>query len=307
MNIAKSLFRYMYDPDYRFRFNVGKGRTYNKMPDDEYLKRQYRAMIGKELKLENPVTFNEKMQWLKIHDRNPSYTQLVDKIEVKEYISQTLGKEYLIPTLAVWNNADEINYSILPNQFVLKCSHDSHGLIICKDKEQLDKVDVTKRLSKALKSNYYYKFREWPYKNVQPRVFAEQYMSNNGEDLVDYKIHCFNGIPKVVLVCAGRFSLQGLTEDFFDCDWNHLCVKRPTIPNAENPFPKPKQLDKMLEIARILSDDIPFLRVDLYIINQQIYFGELTFYPASGYGRFIPDSFDHLFGDYLLLPQIESK
>ncbi len=291
----------MTDGDYRFRFNAGKG-CYNNMPDEEYIKRQFKAIHGKELDLENPRSFNEKLQWLKLYDRNPEYTRMVDKYEVKEYISQKLGQEYVIPLLGVWNNVDDIDFDTLPNQFVLKCTHDSHGLVICKDKKALDIEKAKKQLRSALNSDYYYRFREWPYKDVKPRIIAEQFMSNKGNDLVDYKVHCFNGKPKIVLVCDGRFSEAGLTEDFYDTDWNHLPVRRPLHPNAPYRNSKPDQLDEMLSLSEKLSSGIPFLRADYYIISEKVYIGELTFFPTSGLQKFDPEEYDLIFGDYLRIP-----
>ena len=300
MRILKSLVRYCTDADYRFLFNIKRG-FYTKMPDEEYLKRRFHAARGYEMDLNDPQTFSEKLQWLKLHDHNPAYTSFVDKIEVKQYIKKKLGDKYLIPTLGVWNRAEDIDFATLPSQFVLKCTHDSHGLVICKDKTKLDISATRTKLHNALKSSYYLTFREWPYKNVKPRILAEPYMSNNGDELVDYKIHCFNGKAKLILVCAGRFAPTGLTEDFYDCEWNHLDMKRPKVPNAAATQEKPEQLDEMIRLAETLSEGIPFVRVDFYIINENVVFGEMTFFPASGFTPFVPDEWDKTLGNWLVL------
>lgn len=304
MGIVKSLVRYCADSDYRFLFNIKRG-LYTNMPDEEYLKRRFHAARGYDMDFDNPQTFSEKLQWLKLHDHNPVYTTLVDKIEVKQYIKEVIGESYLIPTQGVWNSAEDIDFEKLPSQFVLKCTHDSHGVVICKDKSKLDVNATRAKLSAALKSSYYLTFREWPYKNVKPRILAEPYMSNNGDELVDYKVHCFNGKAKLVLVCAGRFAPTGLTEDFYDCEWNHLDVKRPKAPNTTVQQERPTQLEEMIRIAEILSQDIPFVRVDFYIIGGNVIFGEMTFFPASGFTPFVPDEWDKTLGDWLELPNLK--
>ena len=298
MNIIRSIIRYLTDADYRFIFNVGKG-LYRKMPDKKYLKRRFHVSHGYYMDFDNPQTFSEKLQWLKLHDRNPLYTKLVDKVEVKQFIERKIGQQYLIPTIGVWNSVEDIDFDLLPIQFVIKCTHDSHGLIICKDKTQLDIAKTRAKLKAGLKKNYYYSFREWPYKNVKPRIMAEPYLSNNGEELIDYKVHCFNGKAKLILVCEGRFSSRGLTEDFYDCEWNHLDIRRPKVPNTSKVQEKPEQLAEMIQLAEILSRDIPFVRVDFYIIDRKVFFGEMTFYPASGLTPFVPNEWDRIIGKWL--------
>ena len=301
MGIVKSLVHYCTDQDYRFLFNIKRG-FYTNMPDEEFLKRRFHAARGYYMDFDNPQTFSEKLQWLKLHDHNPFYTTLVDKVEVKQYIKEKIGERYLIQTLGVWNRAEDISFESLPSQFVLKCTHDSHGLVICKDKSKLDVKATRSKLDTALKSSYYLTFREWPYKNVKPRILAEPYMSNNGDELIDYKVHCFNGKAKLVLVCAGRFAPTGLTEDFYDCEWNHLDMKRPKVPNTTEKQLRPAQLEEMIRIAEMLSQDIPFVRVDFYIIDGNLIFGEMTFFPASGFTPFVPDEWDETLGNWLELP-----
>ena len=301
---------YMTDPDYRFRYNVSRG-AYKRMSDEDYLKRYFQAKHGYELDLDNPESFSAKLQWLKLYDRNPAYTRMVDKYRVKKYVAKIIGEEYTVPTLGVWDYPEEIDFDGLPGRFVLKCTHDSHGLILCKDKETLDRKATVKTLKKALKNRYFYKFREWPYKRVRPRIIAEDFIGDPDMGLVDYKIHCFNGEPKVILVCDGRYRDEAMTEDFFDCEWNHLPVNRPGVPNAMPAMKKPEALEEMLSLARKLADNrytgkIPFVRVDFYIVEGKVFFGEMTFYPASGLTRFEPESFDYEMGRWLILPERRS-
>ena len=302
MNVARSLFRYITDPDYRFIFNAGKG-LYRNMPDEDFLRKRFHAAQGYYMDFDDPKTFSEKLQWLKINDHAPLYTKLADKAEVKKYIEEKIGHQYVIPTLAVWSSASDIDLDGLPDRFVLKCTHDSHGVMICDDKSKADIRQIRSRFRKALAADYYIKFREWPYKNIKPRVIAEEFISDNGKELADYKIHCFNGEPRMILVCEGRFSEDGLTEDFYDCEWKRLDVRRPKVPNAKKPHERPEQLDEMLEISRKLAGDIPFVRVDLYLSGEKVLFGEMTFYPASGFTPFVPPEWDMTIGSWLELPK----
>ena len=273
------------------------------LPDKQYLQLYYYGMFGKWIDFDNPKTFNEKLQWLKLYDRKEAYTKMVDKYLAKEYVAQIIGKEHIIPTLAVWDSVDNVRIDELPDQFVLKTTHDSGGIVICKDKTNFDLLAAKKRLRSAMKADFYRVVREWPYKNVEPRIIAEEYMKDLGSDeLIDYKVHCFNGRPRFILVCKDRFSENGMTEDFFDTEWNHLEVKRPTHQNSELELEKPELLDEMLQYAKALSENIPFIRVDFYLINSFVYFGELTFFPASGFDSFVPESFDKEIGEYLVLP-----
>jgi len=250
--------------------------------DKKYIELLYQKKLKRKINLDNPRTFNEKIQWLKLNDRNPEYTKMVDKYKVKEYVGNIIGNEYIIPTLGVWDKFEEIDFDRLPNQFVLKCTHDSGCIVICKNKEKLNIESAKKKLDRALKTNYYYAGREWPYKNVKPRIIAEQYMEEKGEDQIkDYKIFCFNGKAKIILVCSNRNGNFKNT-DFYDCDWNLMPFTREKHINNQKGIAKPGNLVEMLSIAEKLSNNIPFVRVDLYEINGKVYFGELTFYPSSG-------------------------
>lgn len=272
------------------------------LPDKLYLKLWYRYVTGEKLNLNNPQTFNEKLQWLKLYDRNPLYTKLVDKYEVREYIKEKIGEEYLIPLLGVWNNVSEIDFESLPNQFVLKTTHDSGGVVICKDKENFNIEKAKKFLSKHLQNNFYYSGREWPYKNVKPRIIAEKYLDF---DIKDYKFMCFNGKMKCSFVCSERHT-NGLKVTFFDKDWNKLPFER-VFPCSKDILDKPKMYDRMLIVSEILSTNIPFVRVDFYEIDNKIYFGELTFYPGNGIEWFNPKKWDYKLGDMINLDLAYSK
>ena len=271
------------------------------LSDRAYLKLKYRLSMGKKLNLKNPQSFNEKIQWLKLNDRNPEYTVMVDKYLVRQYIADKLGEEYLIPLLGVWDDPDEIDFDALPDKFVLKCNHNSGtGMYICKDKSSMDIDKVKKELRRGLKQNYYLHGREWPYKNVPRKIIAEQYMEDNSGDIADYKFMCFNGNVKCSFVCSDRFSDKGLHVTFLDRDWNVMPFER-HYPSVKEGLPKPQNYEKMIEFAEILAKDIPFVRVDFYEVNGQIYFGELTFYPGSGMEEFTPEKWDCTIGSWIKL------
>lgn len=276
---------------------------FDALNDRSYLKWFYRAMLGRKLRLDCPVTFNEKLQWLKLNDRRPEYTIMVDKYRARQYISDKIGAQYLIPLLGTWDDPEDIDFDALPERFVLKCNHNSGlGMCICKDKKGLDIPKVRDDLRKGMKQDYYLTGREWPYKDVPRKIIAEQFMKSDAGGLTDYKIHCFNGQPKLVLVCKDRFLDTGLTEDFFTPEWEHLDMCRPTHHNACSPIEKPEELAEMLRLAKVLSEGIPFLRVDFYIVEHKVYFSELTFFPASGFEEFAPRQWDEILGSWLDLP-----
>lgn len=274
------------------------------IPDKIYLKMCYHAVFGRGLDLTHPETFNEKLQWLKLYDKKTEYTRMVDKYEAKKYISEEVGKQYIIPTLGVWEQFKEIDFDKLPDQFVLKCTHDSGGIIVCQDKTKFDKEKARKRIERSLVKNFYYDWREYPYKNVKPRIIAEQYMENfqKGE-LIDYKVMCFNGKAKCVFTCTERFSSTGLKVTFYNLDWKRMPFER-HYPSSETEIEKPRNFDQMICLAERLSNKIPFLRVDFYEVNNQIYIGELTFYPGSGFEEFVPERYDYILGSWLRLPDI---
>jgi hypothetical protein len=271
----------------------------NWMPDALYLKIVFPMYTGYKLDLRNPKTFNEKLQWLKLYDRNPAYTQMVDKYGVREYIAKKIGEEYLIPLLGVWERFEDIDFSQLPDQFVLKPTHDSGSVVICKDKSKLDISAAQKKINKSLKRNFYYMGREWPYKNVKPRIIAEKYMADESGELKDYKFYCFNGVVDCVMVCFDRKT--GDTKYyFFDNSWNLKRINKRGKEAPENfTLTKPKYIDKMFSLAETLSTEIPYVRVDLYELNSKIYFGELTFYPSSGFDPNYLKETDEYFGNLI--------
>lgn len=275
-------------------------RTAILIPDKIYLRCLFRLRVGYKLNLKNPTSFNEKLQWLKIYNRHDLQTKMVDKVEAKKYVAELIGEEYIIPTLAVYDTPDQIDFESLPNQFVLKCTHDSGGIIVCKDKSELNQGEVRAKFSRWLKTNYFYQNREWPYKNVKPRIIAEQYMEDeSGYELKDYKWFCFNGEPKALFIAADRGMENEETKfDFYDMDFNHLPFTN-GHPNASKLPRKPKGFDKMKELAAKLSVGEPHVRVDFYDINGCVYFGELTFYHWSGMVPFEPKEWDYIFGSWI--------
>ncbi|OAA86972.1 ATP-grasp fold amidoligase family protein [Clostridium ljungdahlii] len=274
----------------------------NWISDTNYLKMLFWARMGKKLNLSNPRTFNEKLQWLKINNRKLEYTTMVDKHEVRQYVKDNIGEQYLITLLGgPWNNFDEIDFDALPDQFVLKCTHDSGGVIICKDKRNFNKGAARLRLNKSLQRNYYYSGREWPYKNVKPRIIAEKYMvDDSSKDLKDYKLMCFGGKVKCSFVCTNR-DLNDLRVTFFDRQWQKMPFERHYPVDSKN-IQKPIGYGEMICLAEKLADNIPFVRVDFYNINGKIYFGELTFYPGCGFEEFTPEEWDHKLGNWITLP-----
>lgn len=270
------------------------------LPDKTYIKLYYYMQFKKKCNLDNPVTYSEKLNWLKLNDRKTEYTNLVDKYEVKKIVSNIIGEEYIIKTLGVWDNFDDIDFEELPNQFVLKCTHDSEGIVIVKDKKKLNIKEARKKINKAMKYNFYYIGREWPYKNVKPRIIAEEYMEDHvDKELRDYKFFCFSGEPKLMFVATGRSS--GKTQfDFFDMDFNHLELIQ-HYPNSKTPIKKPANFEKMIELSKQLSKNLKHVRVDFYEVDGKVYFGELTFYHFSGFQPFTPEEWDKKLGDMIKL------
>ena len=267
-------------------------------------------MMGKTLNLRNPETFSEKLQWLKLHDRNPLYTTLVDKYAVKSWVADKIGDSYVIPTLGVWNKFEDIDFEKLPNKFVLKCTHDSGSLVVCKDKSSFNRELAGKKLNDCLKRNFYYQWREWPYKNVLPRIIAESYVEDqNGAELRDYKFYTFNGEPKYLMLASNRQSQdKPFFIDYFDMDFNLLPLKDSYHPNnGYEVLHEPKKFDKMKELARILAKGIPHVRIDFYEANGKVLFGEMTFYDNSGFLPFKPEKYDKIWGDCLKLPSSEAE
>ena len=273
------------------------------LPEDIFVKLLYKSRMGRKLYLDNPKTMNEKLQWLKLYDRNPLYQDLVDKYEVRNYIQQNIGEQYLVPLIGVWDRFDEIDLSKLPDKFVLKTTHDSGGVVICTDKTNFNFEGAKKKLSKSLRNNYYYHGCEWPYKNVKPRIICEKYISDGpgSSMLTDYKFYCFDGNVDSVMLCIDREKGDPKFY-FFDKLWK---LKRYNIrgKNAPEEFtiPKPDCIDEMFKLAEKLSKNIPFVRIDMYSSNDKIYFGEFTFYPSSGCEKNILDEYQIKLGDFINL------
>lgn len=280
------------------------------LPDKLYIQAYYFARFKKFCNLKNPRTFNEKINWLKLHDHNPMYPTMVDKCEAKKYVANIIGEQHIIPTLGVWNSFDEIDFDTLPNQFVLKCTHDCGGYVIIRDKAKMNKAAVKKKLEAALSQNFYYIAREWQYKNLKSRIIAEAYMDdsdnadslNKGRSLMNYKFFCFNGNPLFSYVA----NLNDVRISFLNLDWSFAEFQRSDYRQFDELPPKPSCLDEMIEIARKLSEGLPFVRVDLYEVNHTVYFSELTLTPGGGFIPFEPKEWDEKLGELLDLGSVKS-
>lgn len=295
------ILHYITDRNYRFLVNAVHGK-YDRWSDEKYLLAIYRATFGKDLNINCPQTFNEKMQWLKLNNRNPLFTVLVDKYAVREYISDVIGSEYLVPFIGVWDSAEEIVFENLPLSFVLKCNHNSGlGMCICKDKRKLDIKRTKKELKNGLMQDYYLTSREWPYKNVKRKIICEQYIENTrelGEPLDDYKVMCFNGEAKLIQLHKGRFT-NHYTQDFYDKNWNKTAFWQVGDPISNDISPKPCNFEKMIEFSEKISQGFPFLRIDWYESNQKLYFSEVTFYDGSGLVEWGTPEMDEELGEWI--------
>lgn len=273
--------------------------------DKLYISILYKTIFKRKINLNNPQTFNEKLQYLKLHDRNELYTDIVDKNKVKSIVANIIGKKYIIPTIGVWNDAKDIDFDKLPNSFVLKCTHDSGSIVICEDKNKLDINKTVNYLNEKLNKNFYYCSREWPYKNVTPMIIAEEYL---GKNINDYKIQCFNGKSDNIMICDGRFTDRGVRYYYFDCDWNYLpYCQYDDIDSSIFTYSKPDKLDEMIELSNLLSKNFKQVRVDWYVINGNLYFGELTFYTNGGYDTTITNEADLVLGKKLNLDGEENE
>ena len=270
------------------------------IPDRPYIMLQYYYHFHRLPRLNNPQTFNEKLQWLKLNDRKPIYTTMVDKVLAKDYVAKIIGDEHIIPTLGVWKNADDIDFESLPERFVLKTNHDSHGVVVCKNKAELDITKTREFLNKQLTKNGFWYGREWPYKNVERRILAEEYLDDNGDDLIDYKLMCFNGEVKCSFICSDRYNANGLHVTFFDKDWNLMPFER-SHPARKDGFPKPSRYADMVKYAEAISKDMKFARIDFYEVDGEVYFGEITHYPGCGFEAFQPEEWDYRLGSWLKL------
>lgn len=273
------------------------------LPDNTCIKIFYRAYLGCFPDLNKPQSYNEKLQWLKLYDRNPLYTTLSDKYLVRDFVSERIGEQYLVPLLGVWDHVEEIDYDSLPNQFVLKCNHDSGSVVVCKDKESLDRKIANAKLKKALKTQYFWKGREYNYKDIKRKVIAEEYLCDGeGDELTDYKYFCFDGVPRFIQVDRGRFSKH--VRNFYDSDWNFIDVEY-GCPNDKVTLDRMPHLHgKMLKLAATLSAGFPHVRVDFYVSKGQVYFGEMTFHHGGGFMTIIPKEYDITWGQYLNIIQM---
>lgn len=273
------------------------------LPSKMWLSYRFKKKMGYPMNWKNPKTFNQKLQWLKVYNRQPVYSTMVDKCEAKKHVAKIIGEEHIIPTLGVWDKFDEIDFDTLPDQFVLKCTHDSGGVLIVKDKATFDKEAARKMFRIALSRNNCSVNREWPYKNVKPRIIAEKLITeiSNPDGLVEYKIFCFNGEPKIVLVCKGQAHAAGRTNDY--CDLNLQRFPFTSLnPNSNGDLSIPEELPELLDVAKKLSKGIPLVRVDTYLTEGKIYFGELTFFHNSGMAKFDPPEWDKKLGEWIELP-----
>ncbi|MCR4826972.1 MAG: glycosyl transferase [Bacteroidales bacterium] len=313
--MIKKIVKAISHPSMTLCYLIECSHLFEGISDEKYLKMMWRIKFGTKLDLENPKTFTEKLQWLKLYDRKPEYTNLVDKYEVKKIVADMIGEKYIIPTLGVWDSVDEIEWGSLPQQFVLKTTHgsDSGGVVICKDKNTLDKKAAKKKLLKSMKSDVYRTMREWPYKNINKRIIAETYLTDLGtadnqciadcgeSQLKDYKFYCFDGEPKFMLIASNRFTTHNF--NYYDMKFNKLPLTSAVGSQADVVFDKPDQFDEMKEIATILSQGFAHIRVDLYCSGGQVYFGELTFYDSSGYDDFSSEEWNKKCGDWIKLPE----
>lgn len=292
--------RFAVEPD--FRFSVLACHGFINTSSEALIRRIYRYKMKRDLNLEAPVLYTEKLQWLKLYDHRPEYTRMVDKYAVKDYIAATIGPEYVVPLLGVWERAEDIDFDILPQQFVLKTTHDSGSFLICRDKSTFNIPEAKQKMRRFLRRDYYKCCREWPYKHVKPRIIAEAYLEDSTQgELRDYKFFTFGGVPKVLYIAQGRGSGEKTVADFFDMDFNHLPF---TIDHDMAPVPpeKPVNFELMKDLAAKLSAGTPQLRVDFYEVDGKVYFGEMTFFHCSGMAPFHPEQWDRTFGNWVTLP-----
>lgn len=300
MGRGKKIIQYIKNP-YKFINYLGVKGKLNFIPDDIYLKLIYRARVGKKLNLKNPQTLTEKMQWQKLYDRKEIYHNYVDKFLVREIIKKKLGEEYLIPLIKVYDNQEQIDWDELPEKFVLKATHTSGDVIVCDDKSKLDINKSKEIISRWFKRDYYPVSREWPYKGLKPRVVCEEFLSENGNVPLDYKIMCFNGKPETIEVNKGRFINH--TIEIYDTEWNKLNVYTDDYGFVDTLTPKPDKLDEILCVARRLSEGLMQCRIDLYYVNDRIYFSEITFFSGAGFDSYKPESFDKYLSDKFIIPE----
>lgn len=285
--------------------NIARSPVSRILPDKAYLKLQYKLFLGEKLDFKNPQTFNEKLQWMKLNDRKPTYTSFVDKYAVREHVKNTIGEKHLIPLIGVYNKVDEIPWDTLPDKFVLKCTHGSGCNIICANKDLLDIKEAERQLRKWMNRNYFWHAREWPYKDVEPRIICEKYITDlDGEELKDYKIYCFQGEPKIIHVDMDKFNNH--RRNVYNLDWELLDATINYPNDTTVIIPKPANLNLLLSLSKsITSPDHPHVRTDFYTVGEKIYFGEMTFYNGAGFELITPDFLSVIMGDWIKLPHDE--
>lgn len=297
--MAKTIKDFLKNPG-RLFLSLGNRGWWHWIDDETYLKIAFRSKMGTKLRLNPPVTFSEKIQWLKLYDRKPEYSFMVDKAEAKKYVAERIGNQYIIPTLGVWESVEDVDFDSLPNQFVLKSTHDSGGLVICKDKSKLDVKEAKKKLKKRLSRNFYWGQREWPYKAIKPRIIAEQYIEDEKGELNDYKFFCFGGKAKFFKIDFDRYVEHHA--NYYDCEGNLLPFGELSyVPIPSRKLDMPRNLKLMVKLAETLSGGMRFLRVDFYEVGDQVFFGELTFYPISGFGKYTDEEWDEKIGSWIRL------
>lgn len=283
-------------------FPLAQRGVLNCLPDKTFLKAMYRARFSRKLNLDQPESYNEKLQCLKIHDRNPQYTQIVDKYAVRAIIRDLIGEEYLVPMIGIYDKPEDINWDGLPRQFILKCTHGTHCSILCRDKNTFDVAETSSKLRNWLKHNYYFDAREWPYKNVKPRIMIEELLpSTEADEPLDIKIMCFDGKPAFIVLHRNITNTDEVhTINLFTPEWGPIDIEW-DAPRFDGEIRKPGQLDSILELAEKLSSGYPHVRVDFMISNNRIYFGELTLYPGAGFKPFASEEFDREIGKLIKL------
>lgn len=303
MSKIKTFFRLLGSEPQKLVRAAASNNLLNFIPDPVYLRLVFRAELGYPLDLKDPVTYNEKLQWIKLYDRNPDYTIYADKYLVREYIKNKIGEKYLIPLVGVYDTVDDIDWEMLPNRFVLKCTHGSGCNIICRNKAQLNIDEAKKKLKKWMRKSWYWFGREWAYKNIKPRIICEEFLETpDGNTPTDYKFMCFNGQPKLIQVHQDRYGHH--TKDFYDMDWNKTNISSGGVPNSSKSVPKPSSYAEMLEISKQLSAGMPYARIDLYDQDGRVFFGEITMYPTSGFAPFNSYEVDKTLGSWIQLPKI---
>lgn len=307
MEIIRRLKSFVTNPSMRKIYMIKIQDRISSMPDREYIEKLFFAQVGYHPNLDNPKTLCEKLNWLKLNDRRPEYTDMVDKYKVKQIVAEKAGEKYVIPLLGVWDHFEEIDFDKLPERFVLKCNHDSGSAVIVKDKSRFDKNAAAETFQKKLETNYFQENREWPYKNIQRKIIAEPYYDSLGKrNSVEYKLTCMNGKVKFTTICTGiaHAAFEDRNNDHFDRDWKRLDFSV-NYKSSGNQIEKPPFIDEMIEVAEKLADGIPYVRVDFYVLDGQIKFGEMTFVTWAGFMKFDPPEWDEILGSWLKLPGID--